>query len=69
MDLDALKKYFSDENNIKNDVIINKGETVVDGKYFIEASFATLKNNSGNKRFIPYYNRLVKYYNLVSKTN
>jgi len=65
MNYKELKEYFSDKNNIKDNVNITDWETVGNGKFFIESTIATLNKNSGNKFFIPYYTRLVLYYNAV----
>ena len=65
MDYKGLKEYFSDENNIKNNIEICSGETVVNGKIFIKASFEALDKNSGNKTFRPYYDKLLLYYEKV----
>lgn len=40
---------------------IRKGETTVDPKKFISSHLSYLKANSGNVRYLPYYERLVDY--------
>lgn len=43
---------------------IAPAEFVFDVDLFIDGHVKTLKANSGNKNFMPYYNRLLKLYNL-----
>jgi hypothetical protein len=39
-----------------------RGWSIVDFDKFLEAHYSMLKGNPGNKRFKPYYDRLVEVY-------
>ena len=65
MILKDLENYFSNKENIKDNIKLSDCETVINGESFVKASIDTLKNNSGNKYFIGDWERLVKYYNKI----
>lgn len=68
MRLTEIKSFFTPEriratNGIKLDVC----STIVDGALFVETHIATLEANPGNKRFMPYYERLIKTIRILNK--
>jgi len=44
-----------------NDFKLDDG-TIVNAKAFVEAHISYLDTNTGNKTFMPYYNRLLEFY-------
>jgi hypothetical protein len=63
--LETLEKFFK-ETELPKQVGLNYCTVITDTEKFIESSFATLKSNSGNKTFMPYYERLVKLKEILS---
>lgn len=47
-----------------NPINISGCETIVDVEAFVDSHLSFLENNSGNRAYMPYYNRLVKLYEL-----
>ena len=64
--LNEIEKYFETYNFIGKDVRINECTTVTDLKKFVQSHIRILRNNKGNKLYMPYYDRLYKVY-LISK--
>lgn len=48
---------------------LNACETVIDPKRFVDSFEFTLKQNSGNKKFMHFYLRLLKYRDELEKQN
>ncbi len=65
--LQQIEQYFKVNGIPEGDVKLDRATTVVDPVLFVEASIRTLKSNPGNKTYAPYFNRLLKYYQLVSR--
>lgn len=49
-------------------VKLSKWEEITDPQRFVKSHTGILKANSGNRLFIPYYTRLLKYYEICSKS-
>jgi len=47
---------------IPKSIKIKSDLNIIDCQKFIDSHLTILKANSGNKRFIPYYNRLILFY-------
>lgn len=65
--LTTIKEFFDNYDYLINEVKINKSEKITDLKKFVEVNISYLENNTGNKRFLPYYNRLLFVYKELSK--
>lgn len=61
MKLEQLEKELS-KFEIPDKLIVKKDFNIIDCKKFLDSHLTILKANSGNKRFIPYYNRLILFY-------
>ena len=60
--LNTIEKFFEDFDFNGRKVTISQCEKVIDCKKFVETNIRILKNNSGNKLFLPYYERINKLY-------
>lgn len=61
MKLEQLEKELS-KFEIPDKLIVKKDLNIIDCTKFLDSHLTILKANSGNKRFIPYYNRLILFY-------
>lgn len=52
-----LEDFFNQD--IPEVVVLNPVETIVDTNKFISSHIGYLKANSGNARYLPYYDRLI----------
>jgi hypothetical protein len=50
---------------IPKSIKIKSDLNIIDCQKFIDSHLTILKANSGNKRFIPYYNRLILFYEKI----
>lgn len=67
--INQIIKYF-EENGIPEDEFkIDKCSVIKDPKKFVESHISTLLANPGNLTFLPYFERLNKYYEFTSKAN
>lgn len=69
MKLHDLEIWFNENKDILRECQLSVCGKVIDPKLFVESHIAILKNNSGNPRYLPYYDRLLAYYNIMSKAN
>lgn len=73
MNLQELETAFSKIDLSKFDnTRIDKCTLILDAKKFVEVNLLTLKNGSKNRAYLPYWNRLINFYNLIkndTKTN
>ena len=57
-DITELENYFAGMSLPTQPVNLNKGSTITNCSLFIENHLATVKANNGNRKFLPYLNRL-----------
>ena len=69
MNLKQLKIFFKDHTFSEDTIKLNKAETINDQKKFVETHIKILESQSGKQGFRPYYDRLLKYYNLIKNNN
>jgi len=50
---------------IPKSIKIKSDFNIIDCQKFVDSYLTILKANSGNKRFIPYYNRLLLFYKTI----
>lgn len=62
-----LQRFFQNYQPTSEAVRLSECETILNQAKFIETHLAALRANSGNARFMPYYKRLMKFYNIVRK--
>lgn len=48
---------------------LDQATNIIDVKKFVESHVNTLKGNKGNKRYMPYFNRLKKVYEILKNNN
>jgi len=60
MKLDILEAKLKEIKEFKN-LNLSHGK-ITDPKKFIELNISYLKSQSGNRRFLPYYERLLEFY-------
>jgi len=67
MKLHELESYFKTIDLKKwNNTNLDCG-TIINATTFVNSAISTLKANSGKITFLPYYDRLYKFYNLTLK--
>ena len=64
--LKRIKAFFESYEHSGEPIKINEAETVVDLDKFLESMYAVLEANSGNSKMMPYFNRLLKVYKIIS---
>lgn len=73
MNLQELETAFSKIDLSKFDnTRLDKCTVILEAKKFVEVNLLTLKNGSKNRAYLPYWNRLINFYNLINndtKTN
>lgn len=63
INLSEIKEFFDSRPNLEP---YRSGcELIEDPKRFVESHIAYLETNSGKPGYLPYYNRLLNYYNYV----
>ena len=60
MKLDILEAKLKEIKEFKN--LYLKHGTISDPQKFIDLNISYLKSQSGNRRFLPYYERLLEFY-------
>lgn len=66
--LTVIEEYFKDVEFTDDHLELDQCTTVTNIKAFYESHLTLLKANSGNKLVMPYYQRLLKLYNIYKKT-
>jgi hypothetical protein len=61
-----LEKFFETYTPSDEPIKLSEGVVINNQKTFLETHISTLKANTGNTRFEPYYLRLKKYYELIN---
>lgn len=64
--MQELIDFFNNTTITEKEVRLNQCETITDIPKFIETHIAYLKNNSGNKIYLPYYNRLCQLKTIIT---
>lgn len=64
--LHEIKDYLSN-NEVPTQLKLNEYTYITDSKKFIESHLKTLERNTGNRTFMPYYERLCDFYKLVKQ--
>jgi hypothetical protein len=50
-------------------ITIQRGEHITDVRKFVDSHISTLRANSGNRTFLPYYNRLLALVKILQHDN
>lgn len=64
--LTTIEDFFKDYDYKDGVVKLDDCTKIIDLKKFVDSHISILKKNSGNRRFLPYYERLHKIY-LITK--
>ena len=48
---------------------LDKCTVILNAKKFVEVNLLTLKNGSKNRAYLPYWNRLINFYNIIKNEN
>lgn len=62
--LATIEEYFKNNRPITGPVELNSSTRIIDTEKFVQAHITILKNNSGNRVYLPYYLRLEKLYKI-----
>lgn len=62
--LTVIEEYFKDMDFTDDHIELDECTTVTNIKEFYESHLTILKANTGNKIVMPYYQRLLKLYNI-----
>ena len=65
MNISELKSYFENAK-LPDSIQLKNGEFIGDVKLFVSGHISVLERNKGNRRFIPYYSRLVELFLLLN---
>lgn len=66
MKLKEIESYFA-THEPKDNIRLDEVTVVTDGNLFVTNSIATIKRNEGNEKFKPYFDRLLKYYQIAKE--
>ena len=70
MNLTELENAFSKIDLSKYDnTRLDKCTVIFNAKKFVEVNLLTLKNGSKNRAYLPYWNRLINFYNIIKNEN
>lgn len=67
VNLKFLEEFFKTAILTKEKIKLESGATITDQKLFVESSMDILKANSGKKVMLPYFLRLVKFYEIIKQ--
>lgn len=67
MKLTELEVYFSNISISDEPLQLDQCTYIENQNKFVKSHISTLKANSGNMKFLPYYERLFKFYQIISK--
>ena len=65
--LKTIKAFFSEYKFTKDVLILNKCTNIKDLEKYVIANIKILECNSGNKVYLPYFDRLKQVYTLINK--
>ena len=67
IDINFLEQFFKTKE-LKNEKIkLENGTFITDQKLFVESHLNILKANSGKKVMLPYFTRLLKFYQIIKQ--
>jgi len=68
MKLDEIEAYLKDAE-LPEYIQLSNAERVTDVRKFVNSHIGTLRANSGNRTFLPYYNRLLALVKILQHDN
>jgi hypothetical protein len=66
MSLPDIEQFFNSVS-LPKEVKLSKFETIIDVKKFVRSHLEVLKSNSGNVAYMPFYERLLKLKEILTK--
>ena len=63
--IDEIRLFFDSFDFKNRELVLDKCTKIVDLKKFTETHLQVLKSNSGNNSYKPYFDRLLKVYNIL----
>ena len=67
MNLKDLEQFFATAELPTEHIRLNEGEICHDAKLMVESHLKCLRENTGNKNFLPHYNRLMTLVNYIKQ--
>ena len=65
IDINFLEEFFKTATLTKEKIQLESGAFITDQKLFVKSNMDILKANSGKKVMLPYFIRLVKFYEII----
>lgn len=65
VDIKFLEEFFKTAKLTDEKIKLESGAHITDQKLFVESHLNILKANSGKKVMIPYFTRLLKFYEII----
>ena len=65
MTLKQLEVYFIIKQLNSDTIYLEEGTTLINQDKFVKSHISALKANSGNRTFLPFYDRLIKFYKII----
>ena len=67
VDINFLEEFFKTAKLTDEKIKLESGAYIIDQKLFVESHLNLLKANSGKKVMLPYFMRLVKFYEIIKQ--
>ncbi len=67
--VEELESFFREAKLPDGTIKLSKSVMIINTKRFLESHIATVKRHNGNKTFLPYYERLVRFKKLIENGN
>ena len=61
MKLNEIEVFFEEVKFTNEPIQLNQCETVINQEEFVKSHISALKKNTGNKTYLPYYDRLMLF--------
>ena len=68
MKLEQIEAYLNSVT-LPEYITVKDGEKIMDVRKFVDSHISTLRANSGNRTFLPYYNRLLALVKILEHDN
>ena len=66
VNIKVIEEFFKNYNHNSEPVTLSVCEKIINLDKFVESHLEVLKNNSGNKIVMPFYDRLLKVYHILN---
>ena len=65
MSLKKIKTFFENHEFSDEEIRIGEGEVITNQKKYVDSQIKILELHTGNIAYVPYYDRLERYYNII----